>query len=73
MVDALMTNPDVAAQKAAYAELEKWQAENLPIIPMYYQPIWVVTSDKVVDNLDLDNLGNPQFHWNWDLQHWTLK
>lgn len=73
MVDALMTNPDVAGQKAAYAELEKWQSENLPIIPMYYQPIWVVTSDKVSDNLDLEHLGNPQFDWDWNMQNWTLK
>ena len=73
MIDALMLDPDPAKQKAAYAELEKWGAENLYILPLYYQPIWVVTSDKVVDNLDLANLGNPQFHWDMQMQNWTLK
>ncbi|MDO4488715.1 MAG: ABC transporter substrate-binding protein, partial [Eubacteriales bacterium] len=73
MTDALMFTPDVEGQKAAYAVLEKWESENLPIIPMYYQPIWVVTSDKVAGNLDLNNLGNPQFHWNMHLEKWNLK
>ena len=73
MVDALMNEPDPAKQKAAYAELEKWYAENLYILPLYYQPIWVVTSDKVVDNLDLANLGNPQFDWDMNMQNWVLK
>lgn len=73
LIDALMTSADVEAQKAAYAELEKWSAENLYIMPMYYQPIWLVTTDKVTHNLDLDNLGNPQFDWNMQMNKWTLK
>ena len=73
MIDALMLDPDPAKQKAAYAELEKWGAENLYILPLYYQPIWVITTDKVVDNLDLSNLGNPQFDWDMNMQNWTLK
>jgi ABC-type transport system substrate-binding protein len=73
MVAKLMNSADVEDQKAAYAELEKWQAENLYIMPMYYQPIWLVTTDKIVDNLDLTNLGNPQFDWDMSMHEWTLK
>ena len=73
MIDALMLEPDTEKQKAAYAELEKWYVENMYILPLYYQPIWVVTSDKVVDNLDLANLGNPQFDWDMQMQNWVLK
>lgn len=73
MVAKLMNSADVEDQKAAYAELEKWQAENLYIMPMYYQPIWLVTTDKIVDNLDLENLGNPQFDWDMSMHEWTLK
>ena len=73
MIDALMLDPDPAKQKAAYAELEKWGAENLYILPLYYQPIWVITTDKVAHNLDLSNLGNPQFDWDMNMQNWTLK
>ena len=73
MIDKLMTSPAVEDQMAAYAELEKWQAENLYIMPMYYQPIWLVTTDKIVHNLDLENLGNPQFDWDMQWHKWTLK
>jgi ABC-type transport system substrate-binding protein len=73
MIDKLMTSPSVDDQKAAYAELEKWQAENLYIMPMYYQPIWLVTTDKISHNLDMSNLGNPQFDWDMSMHEWTLK
>ena len=73
LVKKLTTSPSVDDQKAAYAELEKWSAENLYIMPMYYQPIWLVTTDKIVDNLDLSNLGNPQFDWDMSMHEWTLK
>ena len=73
MVAKLMNSADVEDQKAAYAELEKWQAENLYIMPMYYQPIWLVTTDKISHNLDMDNLGNPQFDWDMSMHEWTLK
>ena len=73
MIDKLMTSPSVEDQKAAYAELEKWGAENLYIMPMYYQPIWLVTTDKISHNLDLNNLGNPQFDWDMGWHNWTLK
>ena len=73
MVRKLTTSPNVEDQKAAYAELEKWQAENLYIMPMYYQPIWLVTTDKISHNLDMSNLGNPQFDWDMSMHQWTLK
>ena len=73
MIEKLMTSPSVDDQKAAAAELEKWNAENLYIMPMYYQPIWLVTTDKIVDNLDLSNLGNPQYDWDMQMHKWTLK
>ena len=73
LIEKLITSPSVDDQKAAYAELEKWSAENLYIMPMYYQPIWLVTTDKVTHNLDLDNLGNPQFDWDMSMHEWTLQ
>ena len=73
MIDKLMTSPAVEDQMAAFAECEKWCAENLYIMPMYYQPIWLVTTDKITHNLDLNNLGNPQFDWDMGWHNWTLK
>jgi len=73
MIEKLMTSPKVEDQMAVYAELEKWCAENLYIMPMYYQPIWLVTTDKISHNLDLTHLGNPQFDWDMGWHNWTLK
>ena len=73
MIEKLKTSPASEDQKAACAEMEKWNAENLYIMPMYYQPIWLVTTDKIVDNLDLSNLGNPQYDWDMQMHKWTLK
>lgn len=73
MVAKMKTSPSIEDQKAAHMELEKWNSENLYIMPMYYQPIWLVTTDKIVDNLDLSNLGNPQYDWDMSMHEWTLK
>lgn len=69
-IDEMMGTTDVDAQKAAYAKLEQFWNENMWEIPLYYQPIWIVTSDKIDSNVD--TWGNPQFAWDWDLQNWTL-
>jgi peptide/nickel transport system substrate-binding protein len=73
MVAKMKTSAKTEDQLAAHLELEKWNSENLYIMPMYYQPIWLVTTDKIVDNLDLSNLGNPQFDWDMSMHEWTLK
>ena len=73
MVEKLKTSPKTEDQLAAHMELEKWNSENLYIMPMYYQPIWLVTTDKIVDNLDLSNLGNPQYDWDMQMHKWELK
>ena len=73
MVEKMKTSPKSEDQLAAHLELEQWNADNLYIMPMYYQPIWLVTTDKIVDNLDLSNLGNPQYDWDMQMHTWTLK
>lgn len=62
---------DPAAQKAAFNELQKYENDTLFCMPLYYQPVFVVTSSKV-QGLDLGNLGNPQFNYDWDVQNWKL-
>lgn len=61
---------DPEAQVAAYQALETYENENLPEIPLYYQPVWVVSSAKIDGNVE--KWGNPQFRWDWDIQNWTL-
>ncbi|MBQ6545123.1 MAG: ABC transporter substrate-binding protein [Lachnospiraceae bacterium] len=62
-------NPD--EQKAAYAAFEEWQSKEMKIIPLYYSPYWIVTSDKIAGNVE--KWGNPQFLWDWKIQNWELK
>lgn len=61
---------DPQEQTAAYQALEIYENENLPEVPLYYQPVWVVSSEKIAGNVE--KWGNPQFRWDWDIQNWTL-
>ncbi len=70
LTDALFGTANVEEQKAAYAAFEEWQSKEMKIIPLYYSPYWVITTDKVEGNVE--KWANPQFGWNWDIQHWTL-
>lgn len=72
-IDATNASADPAAQAKAFKELSTYENENMFAIPLYYQPIYVITSEKVRDNLDVNKLGNPQFNYNWDIQNWKLK
>ncbi|MBQ6545122.1 MAG: ABC transporter substrate-binding protein [Lachnospiraceae bacterium] len=67
----IFATADVDEQKMWYEKFDQWCATQMPYVPMYYQPQFVIVSDKVDGNVV--NWGNPQFNWDWDLQHWTLK
>lgn len=73
LIDATNQSPKPEEQLDAFKELSKYEATNLFAIPLYYQPLYVVTSEKVKGNVDLEKLGNPQFNYNWDIQNWKLK
>lgn len=72
-LEALIQATNVAdpeAQVAAYQELETYENATMVDIPLYYQPVWIVISDKIAGNVE--KWGNPQFCWDWDIQNWTL-
>ncbi|MFV0379467.1 MAG: ABC transporter substrate-binding protein [Anaerorhabdus sp.] len=73
LIDATNASTDVNAQIEAFKELSKYENENLFALALYYQPIFVITSDRVAENFDLSKLGNPQFNYNWDIQNWKIK
>lgn len=62
---------DPAAQKTAFNELQKYENETLFNLPLYYQPIFLIQSDKIAKGAD--TIGNPQFNYNWNIQNWELK
>ena len=50
-------------------ELIKYENENLFTMALYYQPIFLITSDKIGDI----QKGTPQFCINWGIQNWNVQ
>ena len=71
LLEELNSTVDTDKQKEIVADIEAYQAENMLYVPLYYQPAWVIASDKIIDNVE--TWGNPQYFWNWDIQNWELK
>ena len=71
LIDATNKTADTEAQKQAYFELQKYENENMFVIPLYYQPVFVIESDKIQEGIK--EHGNPQFHYDWNIQNWKLK
>lgn len=69
LIDATNASANVADQMTAFKALSQYENETLPAIALYYQPIFLVTSDRIGDILK----GNPQFCYNWDIQNWDVK
>ncbi len=55
---------------AAFQALQKYENENLFSLALYYQPIFVIQSDKIIKGAA--KFGNPQFNYNWDIQDWDV-
>lgn len=68
LIDATNASADVAAQNEAFKELIKYENESLFTMALYYQPIFLITSDKIGDI----QKGTPQFCINWDIQNWNV-
>lgn len=70
LIAATNASVDPEVQKNAFFELQKYENETLFEIPLYYQPIYLLHSDKIES---MGKIGNPQFNYNWDIQNWTVK
>ena len=69
LIAATHASMDAEVTQQAFFDLQEYENENMFSIPLYYQPIFLVTSDKLVEaNID----GNPQYTYNWDIQNWKL-
>lgn len=73
-LDALIDTSKIAVttedQKAAYDAIQVYENENVPVIPLFYIPSWVITSEH------LDTAGNPagndQFSYVKNIQDWNI-
>lgn len=62
---------DVDVQREAFFEMERIINENVYILPLYYQQLFVFRSDKV-DTMGYEP-GNEQYNYNWGLNEWTAE
>ena len=70
LIDAINASPDPAVQKKAFAELQKYENEYLPAIPLYYQQVFIYESDRLSRNGG--SYGNAQYNYDWNIVNWTV-
>lgn len=70
LIEKTNSTLDSEETKKAFNELQKYENEELFVLPLYYQPIFVMKSDKIKGMPE--TLGNPQFNYKWDIHKWTL-
>lgn len=70
LIKATNASIDPEQTKTAFNELQKYENEELFVLPLYYQPVFVMKTDKIQGMPE--KLGNPQFNYKWDIHKWTL-
>mgnify|MGYP003563501615 FL=1 len=70
LIDATNSSVDPEVQKNAYFELQKYENETLFEIPLYYQPIFLIESNRL--ETGITEYGNPQFNYDWNIQNWKI-
>ncbi|SCK01857.1 Dipeptide-binding protein [uncultured Clostridium sp.] len=71
LIDATNVSVDPEVQKEAFYELQKYENESLFTMALYYQPIFVIESERL--ETGIEKQGNPQFNYDWNIQNWKLK
>lgn len=56
-------------QKVAYDAIQVYENEQVPVIPMFYIPSWVVTSKHL--DMQGNPVGNDQFSYRKNILDWT--
>lgn len=71
MVTAINATADVAKQKAAFMDFERYENEVLSDIPLYYQQLFIFESTRL--NRNGGGYGNEQFNHDWGIVDWTIE
>lgn len=73
-LDALIDTAKVAVtteqQKAAYDAIQQYENADATVIPLFYIPSWVVTSDKL--DMAGNAAGNDQFFYQKNILDWNI-
>lgn len=69
LIDATNASANVDDQLEAFKALIEYENETMFTMALYYQPIFLISSDRVGDI----QKGTPQYCINWDIQHWDVQ
>lgn len=69
MIDRANSTMDIDEQKAAFAEIQNFVAENVLAMPLYHQMCFIYTSDKL--DTAGSAFGNDQFSYEKNILDWT--
>jgi ABC-type transport system substrate-binding protein len=70
LIDATNSTFDTTEMTKAFNELQKYENESMFTMALYYQPVFVIESDKITKGAA--KYGNPQFSYNWNVQNWEV-
>lgn len=70
LIDAAKVAVTTEDQKAAYDAIQLYENSDATVIPLFYIPSWVVTSDKL--DMAGNAPGNDQFFYQKSILDWTI-
>ena len=62
---------DTQEQMEIFKQIQQFENTNLPVIPLYYQQIFTVESDRLTRNGAM--YGNEQYNYDWKIQTWDIE
>ncbi|MBB6479973.1 ABC transporter substrate-binding protein [Spirochaeta isovalerica] len=71
LVAATKATANIVEQQKAFFALEEYVNEYLPLIPLYYQQLFIYESDRV--NRNGGAYGNAQYNYDWGILDWTVE
>lgn len=71
LVEKAGSTADPAVQREAFHEMERIINENVYILPLYYQQLYLLESDRL--NRNGNPYGNEQYNYNWGITEWTVE
>jgi len=70
LVAATKATANIVDQQNAFFELQKYVNKNLPLIPLYYQQLFIYESTRV--NRNGGAYGNAQYKYDWNILNWSV-
>lgn len=71
LIEATKATADIDQQKEAFYELQRYVNKNLPLIPLYYQQLFIYESKDL--NRNGGEYGNAQYNYDWGISDWTVE